>query len=142
MKIIERSALMPFSAEQMYELVNDVERYPQFLPWCGGSKLIETSETKMIASVTIKKAGIEQSFTTENILEAGRKIQMNLKEGPFESLTGYWEFQPLMENACKISFRVEFQMKVGMLSVILGPIFEQIASTMVDSFCKRAKQVL
>lgn len=142
MKTIERSALMPFSAEKMFDLVNDVASYPEFLPWCGGSKVIESTEEKMVASVTIKKAGIEQTFTTENALEIGRKISMNLQDGPFESLQGFWEFKPLMDDACKISFRVEFEMKSGMLSVVLGPIFEQIASTMVDSFCKRAKQVL
>ena len=142
MKTIQRSALLPYSAQRVYELVNDVASYPEFLPWCGGAQVVSMQSAQMVASVTIAKAGIKQTFTTQNTLYEGERIEMSLLDGPFQSLTGQWVFKPLAEDACKITFEVSFEMKAGLLSKVLGPIFEQIATTMVDSFCKRAKQVL
>ncbi|MBN2646528.1 MAG: type II toxin-antitoxin system RatA family toxin [Thiotrichales bacterium] len=141
MKKISRSALLPYSAQQMYDLVNDVASYPQFLPWCGDAKVLAASESSMRASILIAKAGIKQHFTTQNHLVAGRRIEMQLVEGPFAQLKGEWSFKVLDESACKVQFEVEFEMRSGLLNLALGPIFEQIASTLVDSFCERAKQV-
>jgi ribosome-associated toxin RatA of RatAB toxin-antitoxin module len=141
MKSIQRSALLPFSAQQMFDLVNDVNRYPEFLPWCGGSEVVSQGADFMEASVTIAKMGIHQTFTTYNQLISGESIHMELKDGPFKSLNGCWHFKSLSDEACKISFEVSFEMKAGVLSKVLAPVFEQIASTMVDSFCKRAKEV-
>lgn len=140
MKKITRTALLPYSAKQVYDLVNDVAQYPEFLPWCGGSEVISESEYEMQAGVTIAKAGITQTFVTHNHLVPGQRIEMNLIDGPFKSLKGEWEFKVLDVDACKILFEVEFETN-SLLGVAIGPIFEQIASTMVDSFCERAKQV-
>lgn len=141
MKKIARTALLPYSAEQVYAIVNDVASYPDFLPWCGGAEVISQSETQMQASVTIAKAGIKQTFKTTNQLIPGQRIEMQLLDGPFKSLRGEWVFKALDENACKIFFEVEFEVSNGLLNVAIGPIFEHIASTLVDSFCERAKQI-
>ena len=141
MKKIVRSALLPFSADQVYHLVNDVARYPEFLPWCGGAEVLNASEYEMRAGVMITKAGIKQKFVTQNHLVPGRRIEMHLIDGPFKSLKGEWQFKPLDRDACKIQFEVEFEVSNGLLNLAIGPIFEQIASTMVDSFSKRAKQI-
>ena len=141
MKKINRSALLPYSAEQMYQLVNRVELYPQFLPWCGGASVESETESFMIATVTIAKAGLSQTFKTKNHLAPNQRIEMQLVDGPFKTLKGEWHFKALDQQACKILFEVEFEMKSGLLNMAIGPIFEQIASTFVDSFVKRAKQV-
>ncbi len=141
MKKIARTALLPYSAKQMYDIVNDVAAYPEFLPWCGASHVVSQSNLEMVASVTIAKAGIRQTFQTRNHLVPGERIEMQLQEGPFKSLKGEWQFKVLNFEACKIQFEVEFEVSNGLLSAAIGPIFEHIASTMVDSFCERAKQV-
>ena len=132
---------MPYSAQQVYNLVNDVDSYPEFLPWCGGSEVVSESGSEMTAKVTIAKLGIKQTFETKNHLVPGHRIQMNLISGPFKSLRGEWEFKALDVDACRIRFEVEFEVNSGILNAAIGPIFEQIASTFVDSFCERAKQV-
>lgn len=141
MKKITRSALLPYSAQKMYDLVNAVDQYPQFLPWCGGAQINHATQTFMQASVTIAKAGISQTFETENHLTPNQRIEMKLLDGPFKFLHGEWTFKALDEEACKIVFDIEFEMKSGLLNMAIGPIFEQIASTLVDSFVERAKQI-
>lgn len=141
MKKITRSALLLYSAEQVYNLVNDVPKYPEFLPWCGGAKIVAQSETEMVASVTIAKLGFSKTFTTRNALVKNESIQMQLIEGPFSHLEGGWTFKSLDESACKITFDISFEVSHGLLNKALGPIFEQIASTFVASFCQRAKEV-
>ena len=141
MKKIARTALLPYSAKQMYDIVNDVAAYSEFLPWCGDSKVLSQTELEMIASVTIAKAGIRQTFQTRNHLVPGERIEMHLLEGPFKSLKGEWHFKVLDVDACKIQFEVEFEVSSGLLNVAIGPVFEHISSTLVDSFCERAKQV-
>ena len=141
MKKITRTALLPYSAQQVFDLVNDVASYPEFLPWCGGSQVVSESPSHMTAKVTIAKLGIKQTFETSNHLVPGQRIQMNLIEGPFKSLRGEWEFKALDTDACRIRFEVEFEVSSGLLNMAIGPIFEQIASTFVDSFCERAKTV-
>ncbi len=141
MKKITRSALLPYSAEQVYNLVNDVARYPEFLPWCGGAEVLSVSDYEMQAGVVIAKAGLKKKFVTKNHLTPGKRIEMHLIEGPFKSLKGEWEFKALDVDACKIQFEVEFEVSHSILNAAIGPIFEHIASTMVDSFCERAKVV-
>ncbi|WP_127471027.1 type II toxin-antitoxin system RatA family toxin [Thiomicrorhabdus aquaedulcis] len=140
MKKITRSALLPYSATQIYNLVNDVNAYPAFLPWCGGARVVSQNGLEMIAEVTIAKAGIKQTFRTRNHLVPPERIGMQLEQGPFKALTGEWTFKALDVDACKIFFEVEFEVN-SLLGLALGPIFEHIASTMVDSFCERAKHV-
>lgn len=133
--------MLPYSAQQIYVLVNDVARYPEFLPWCGAARVLESSDQEMLASVTIVKAGLSKEFTTRNKLLEGEQILMTLVDGPFSYLRGEWSFKKLDESACKIQFEVEFEISNGLLNMALGPIFEHIASTFVESFCKRAEQV-
>lgn len=141
MKKITRSALLPYSAECMFDLVNDVAAYPEFLPWCGGSEVIEHTDEEMVASILIAKAGLKHQFMTRNELQRPEKIELHLLEGPFKSLYGLWEFQSLATDACKISLDIEFEINNSFLNAAIGVVFEQIVATLVQSFCDRAKQV-
>ncbi|WP_153447607.1 SRPBCC family protein [Vibrio algicola] len=138
---VNRSALVSFSAEQMFFLVNDVESYPEFLPGCSGSKLIESSDTALIASVDVAKAGIKKTFTTANVMIPGRVIELQLVDGPFKSLTGRWNFIPLDEFACKIEFQLDFEFTSKLIEMAFGKVFKDLTNNMVNSFTQRAKQV-
>ena len=138
---IQRSALLPYPAKALFDLVNDVASYPQFLPWCSASEVLEVSETHMLASLEAAKGGIGQRFVTRNVLLPGQRIEMNLQEGPFSSLNGVWEFKALGDKACKISLDLTFDYAGPLVRATLGPLFNQAANTMVDAFCQRAKQL-
>lgn len=138
---IQRSALLPYPAQALYDLVNDVASYPQFLPWCSASEILEASETHMLASLEVAKGGIGQRFVTRNVLLPGQRIEMNLQEGPFTSLNGIWEFKALGDKACKISLDLTFDYAGPLVRATLGSLFNQAANTMVDAFCQRAKQL-
>lgn len=138
---VSRSALVPFSAKQMYDLVNDVTSYPQFLPGCSGSKVIEQAENSMVASVDVAKAGIKKTFITQNTLIDSEIIGMNLVDGPFKSLTGGWHFTALDETACKVELKLEFEFSNALVAMAFGKVFQELTSNMVNSFTQRAKQV-
>ena len=140
MKKISRSVLLNYSAQQMYDLVNDIEAYPEFLPWCGGVQILSQTEYDLKASILIAKMGIRQAFSTHNHLEPGKRIEMHLLDGPFSSLQGEWCFKPLHDQACKVSFEIEFEMNQGLVAMALGSLFLQIAATRGDCFIERAKQ--
>ncbi|MGL6026939.1 MAG: SRPBCC family protein [Vibrio sp.] len=141
MKQVSRSALVAFSAEQMFHLVNDVARYPEFLPGCSGSRVLEQNESHMLASVDVAKAGIGKTFTTANQLTPGAAIVMSLVDGPFKTLRGGWFFTPLDEAACKVELRLEFEFSSKMIELAFGKIFNELTSNMVNAFTRRAKQV-
>lgn len=141
MKRIERSALVMHPALKMYELVNTVEHYPEFLPWCADSTVIKRSETTMEAQLIIKRAAVSTSFITQNHMVPGERIEIALKEGPFRSLNGCWTFQALTEEACKVTLNIQFEIENPLLKSTLGKVFEQIATTMVEAFCNRADQL-
>ncbi len=141
MASINRHALMPYSARQMYDIVNDVERYPQFLPWCASSKVLSHSEHVMDASILMKKGKLNHSFSTHNTLIPGEKIHMELVDGPFKKLSGDWLFTPLSETASKIELQLEFEFSNRIVSLLIGPVFTQIANSLVDAFCQRAHQL-
>ncbi|MBY8104556.1 SRPBCC family protein [Vibrio fluvialis] len=141
MKQVSRSALVSFSADQMFHLVNDVARYPEFLPGCSGSRVIEASSEKMVASVDVSKAGISKTFITSNELNHGESIIMNLVDGPFRTLRGGWYFTPLDEQACKVELKLEFEFSSKMIEMAFGKVFNELTSNMVNAFTKRAKQV-
>ncbi len=141
MKQISRSALVSFSAEQMFDLVNDVAKYPEFLPGCAGSRIIDASSYGMVASVDVAKAGISKTFTTSNELIPGESIVMNLVDGPFKTLRGGWFFTALDEQACKVELKLEFEFSSKMIEMAFGKIFNELTSNMVNAFTKRAKQV-
>jgi ribosome-associated toxin RatA of RatAB toxin-antitoxin module len=138
MPLIEKSVLVPFSAAKMYTLVEKVEDYPQFLPWCGGASVKPISALAMEASIDIRFKGMAQRFTTVNTLVPDHRIDMALKEGPFSDLDGVWRFTALEDNACKVEFRLEYRFSSRLLEALVGPVFHYIASTFVDSFTKRA----
>ena len=138
---IQRSALLPYPAQALYDLVNDVASYPQFLPWCAASEVLEVSEAHMRASLTVAKGNISQRFVTRNQLLPGQSIEMQLEEGPFSQLQGVWEFKVLGDKACKISLDLTFDYAGSLVRATLGPLFTQAANTMVDAFCQRAKQL-
>ena len=141
MKQIRRSALVSFSAEQMFDLVNDVAKYPEFLPGCSGSRIVESSQHAMVASVDVAKAGISKTFTTANQLVAGESIMMQLVDGPFKILRGGWQFISLDEHACKVELTLEFEFSSKMIEMAFGKIFNELTSNMVSAFTTRAKQV-
>jgi ribosome-associated toxin RatA of RatAB toxin-antitoxin module len=138
---VEKSALVPHSAAQMYELVADVEGYPQFLPWCSDSRLLFRRDDELCGEIEVRRAGIRQSFTTCNALERDRRIGIRLKAGPFRRLEGAWLFTPLQEDACKVELLLEFEFSGVLIDKAFGKVFNQIALTLVDAFCQRAAEV-
>jgi ribosome-associated toxin RatA of RatAB toxin-antitoxin module len=138
---VEKSVLVHFSAQKMYELVHNVAAYPEFLPWCGGSSVIPQEDGMERASVEIAFKGIKQSFTTLNTLEPGKAIYMSLIDGPFKSLKGQWSFVPLADHACKVTFQLNYEFSSKVLEQLVGPVFHSIANSFVDSFIKRAENL-
>ncbi len=138
---ISRTALVPYSAEQMYKLVNDVKSYPEFLPGCVGSRVLESSPGQMTAAVEVSKAGISKTFTTRNTLISNQSILMHLVDGPFKKLMGGWKFTPLPEAACQIEFNLDFEFTNKLIELAFGRVFKELASSMVQAFSQRAKEV-
>ncbi|CUA83080.1 type II toxin-antitoxin system RatA family toxin [Pseudidiomarina woesei] len=141
MPTIERSALVPYSDAQMYALVNDVDRYPEFVPGCRTATVLESTDDMKVARLDISKAGISKSFTTRNSLEPHERIGMELVDGPFQYLRGGWSFHALDQNACKIVLKLEFEFANRLLGMAFGKIFNELQSRMVDAFVQRAQQV-
>ena len=139
MKEISRSALLPFSAEQMFDVVNDVALYQDYLPSCSRSEVIESSPELMVARLTLTRAGVSQQFTTRNKLAAPQRIDLQLVEGPFTTLNGYWLFSQLGEDGCKTEMNLKFDFNSRMLNATFGKVFEQVADSLVEAFCERAK---
>jgi ribosome-associated toxin RatA of RatAB toxin-antitoxin module len=141
MSRISRSALVMHSAKEMFELVNDCESYPKFLPGCSDARLIERKDDYLIGELELSKAGMRYRFTTRNELFDPERIDLSLVEGPFKKLEGHWHFQPLNEQACKVSLELEFELAGRVVSAALGPLFSQVAASLVDAFVKRADEV-
>ena len=138
---IEKTALVKFSAQQMFDLVNDIESYPQFLPWCSQSRIIKREGNIVEAELSISKGGFQKAFSTRNELDMGKKMTVSLIDGPFSHLAGIWQFQPLREDASKILFNLDFELSGRLASLAFGAVFNQICNTMVSSFTQRAKVV-
>ncbi len=138
---IRRSALMPYPARFMYDVVNDVDHYPDFLPWCGGVETQHVDETSMEASILMRGAGLNHWFKTRNSMQPGESIEMALVEGPFSRLEGRWSFTPLDTEGCKVELVLQYELKQGLASAIIAPAFSRIANTMVSSFCERANDL-
>lgn len=141
MAVVHKSVLLAYSAEQMFALVENVEEYPKFLPWCGGAAIRSREGDKVLAELTINYRGVKQSFSTENINTFPASIEMRLVEGPFKQLHGTWRFKPLRSDACKIEFELNYEFSSRMLEQLIGPVFNMIANSFVDSFCQRAETV-
>ncbi|GGX89414.1 ubiquinone-binding protein [Massilia dura] len=141
MAVVHKSVFLGYSAKQMFDLVDRVEDYPKFLPWCGGVDVRERGENSVVASVGINFHGVKQSFTTSNVNTPPSCIKMNLVDGPFKTLHGTWTFKALRDDACKVELDLQYEFSSRLLEQVIGPVFGMIANSMVDSFCKRAETV-
>jgi ribosome-associated toxin RatA of RatAB toxin-antitoxin module len=140
MKRIARSAIVEHSTAQMFALVDDIESYPRFLPWCTAARVEERTPRGVRATLTVGMKGIRQSFTTQNELSPGEAMKMRLVKGPFRHFSAAWRFKPLSAQACKVEFSLEYEM-AGPLASLLEPLFDRIADTMVDAFSRRAAEL-
>jgi len=141
MALVEKSVLIERSAQQMFDLVDRVEDYPQFLPWCSQTRLEFRDEKKTVATLFISYLSVKSHFTTENDKVVPLWMSIKLVDGPFRRLEGLWRFKPLAENACKIEFQLSYEFSSKLFEKVIGPVFSQIANTFVDAFVKRAAQV-
>lgn len=141
MPSISRNALVMFSVEQMYQLINDVMSYPEFIPDCGGSKIISECDREMTASLLVAKGGLKKWFTTKNTLTENEEVEMSLVDGPFKFLIGKWQLTKLSDEACKISLHLEYEFSSKVLDLAFGRVFTGLANNMVQAFTNRAKEV-
>jgi len=135
---ISKTACVPFSADEMYELVYDMEEYPSFLPWCSESRIERLSDSRFTAFLSVAVGRIRQSFSTENTIQPGRRIDILLLHGPFRHLNGYWQFEPDGEQSCRISVHMDFEFRNRLVKMALDKVFSHIINTMIDTFTKRA----
>ncbi len=138
---VRRSALVPYTSGEMYALVDAIEQYPAFLPWCGGAREHERDADTVRATIDIRYGALSRSFTTQNRLQPDKMIEVRLVEGPFRRLEGFWRFEPVADQACRITLDLEFDFAGPLVSMTLGAVFSQIANTMVDGFTRRAVEV-
>ena len=138
---VKQSVLVPYSAAQMFELVDAVEQYPQFLPWCGGSELVYRRPDSLRAVIHVNFRGIKQQFGTENSRQPPHAMGIRLVEGPFKLLEGSWRFTDLGGAGCKVEFQLRWEFSSRVLAALAGPVFNHIAHTMVDAFVSRAQKL-
>lgn len=141
MTSIHKCIQVPYTPQQMFELINDIEKYPDFLPWCTHSEVHQSTDTNMEASLTARKSGINFKFTTLNELIPYEEIKMRLQKGPFKRLLGIWKFQTLNKEQCKITLQMEFEFSNKLLSMALNVAFSSIIENMLDAFSKRADEL-
>lgn len=141
MPSIEKSVLVRHSAADMFALVADIETYPDFLPWCSGARVVARDGPNVTAALDISFHGLKQSFTTVNDQHPSDRIELRLVEGPFSQLDGSWRFTPLADDACKVELTLNYDFNNFLLQTLVGPVFHTIATTMVESFVKRADDV-
>jgi ribosome-associated toxin RatA of RatAB toxin-antitoxin module len=139
--VVRKSALVPYSAGQMFDLVYDVVAYPDFLPWCHRAQVISETADQICGRIEVARLGIHQTFSTCNRFARDRWMEIALLDGPFRRLHGGWRFNPLREDACKVELELEFEFSGPLIDRAFGPVFHQIANTLVDAFCKRAREV-
>ncbi len=150
MKHVRKTVLLWYSPREMYDLVTQVERYPEFLPWCSSADILERHDNGMTAKLSLHYAGLRHAFTTRNTHELNQRVRMELVDGPFSKLDGDWQFLPLNRpgapaagepRACKVEFELRYAFSSFALEAVVSPVFDRIANTFVDSFVKRAEQV-
>lgn len=144
MKSVRKSVLIWYSAEEMFRLVIDVARYPEFLPWCNQARVLSSTPSGMTAEVGIAFKGVKQSFVTRNEHVPGREVRMQLVRGPFSRLHGGWVFTPVGDadaRACRVELSLDYGFSSALLAAVVGPVFDRIAASLVDAFVKRAEQV-
>jgi ribosome-associated toxin RatA of RatAB toxin-antitoxin module len=141
MTVVKRTRSVKYSCEEMFNLVNEIEHYADFLPYCSQSLIHHRDQDEVQATLVINAAGVSKSFTTRNRLQLNKMIEIRLIDGPFKHLEGFWRFDEEPDGGCKVSFDLEFEFASRMFSVLLGSIFEQVTNKMIDAFCERAEQV-
>jgi coenzyme Q-binding protein COQ10 len=141
MTTIHRSAIVPYSAHQMFELVADIPSYPKFLPWCGGARITSTQGDEVVAAIDIAYSGVHRTFSTRNLLQRDKMMEIQLLEGPFSYLQGFWQFKALDEQSSKISLDLEFDVANRIVGLALTPVFSNIANQLVDRFHRRATEL-
>lgn len=140
MKRISRSAIVEHPAQAMFDLVDDIESYPKFLPWCVAAKVEERRSDSVRATLAVGMGGLRTSFTTQNVNHPGEAIYLRLVHGPFRRFTAAWQFKALSKEACRIDFLLEYEL-AGPLARVLAPLFDRIADTMMDAFIRRADEL-
>ncbi|MDF1482545.1 type II toxin-antitoxin system RatA family toxin [Extensimonas sp. H3M7-6] len=144
MKNVHKSVLIWYSPQEMFDLVTQVEHYPEFLPWCDHAAVLERTPTGMLAEVGIALGGIRHTFVTRNTHAPGRHVQVQLVKGPFSKLEGDWQFHPVgdgAQRACRVELRLHYGFSSKALAALVGPVFDRIASSLVDAFVQRAEKV-
>jgi len=141
MHSLKRSALVPHSARQMYDLVDRIEDYPQFLPWCHSSKIVTRSDAEVVAELEIAWKGVHKTFSTRNRLFPHHRMDIDLVNGPLKHMEGIWDFQELDEQACKVLLELDFEFAGSFVDRLFEPIFSHIANSLVDAFVKRAREL-
>lgn len=141
MTAISRTALVNYTPQEMFALVDDIEHYSDFLPWCRQTIILNREQHEVKASIELARGGVRKTFTTHNHMQPGKMIEIRLIEGPFSHLHGFWRFDALGEQACKVSLDMEFDFSNRLLSLAIGPVFSQIVNSLVDAFVKRAGEV-
>jgi len=141
MRRVQRTALVPYTDEQMFDLVSDVESYPEFLPWCEGSELRSRTENELVGGMSVGIKGVTATFVTRNILQRPKVMNMVLEEGPFRVLEGIWQFHALGEDGCRIDLSIDFEFESKVQDMLLGGSFELICNKLIDAFTERARSV-
>lgn len=139
MRHLHKSLLMPYSSAKIYAVVEDIASYPLFLPWCGGTRILAQEDNRVDAEIIIAKGPVRVAFTTENRQFPCDRIDMCLKNGPFKQLSGYWLFESLSEDACRVTLKLDFEFNNRLLAMTVGAVFEQVIGSLIDAFLVRAK---
>lgn len=139
MQRVRKSVLVPYSNAEMFDLVDDVARYPEFLPWCAGGEVLASRPDGKTARVNIAYHGVRAHFTTDNVNQRPEAIVITLRDGPFRHLHGEWRFRALDTAACKIEFELAYEFATVLLDRAIGPVFGHIANTLIDAFVRRAR---
>ena len=138
---INKQALVPYQPHEMFDLVEDFEAYPRFLPWCKDAKVLTRNGNQLEASLTLARGGLVKTFSTRNTVRQNESIEMHLLKGPFSRLHGLWQFHALGGHGCKVSLKMEFEISNRLLRMTLGPVFTHVLDTLVDAFIKRAEEL-
>ncbi|MEL6710539.1 MAG: type II toxin-antitoxin system RatA family toxin [Pseudomonadota bacterium] len=138
---IHKTAIVPYTDQAMFDLVRDIDRYAEFLPWCSQAAVLQETAHDVIGQIEIHHLGFRQAFSTRNVLNPPHHMSLELQEGPFKTFHGDWQFERLNDEACKVSLTLQFAFANFVMQSAFGSIFEQIANTLVDSFCQRARDI-
>ena len=141
MREVTRSALVPLPAEQLYALITDIERYPEFVPGCRVARIEQRDEREVVATLGVQRGALNAEFTTRNTLDPGRSVAMRLERGPFKALEGIWSLRPVGESGCEVTLRLRFEFANRFTAMMFSPMFEQTAASLVDAFVARAREV-